>query len=231
MTAENFIKAIVARKEERPKGNVIKFFTVVDGETVALGLKFGTVFEIAKAYTNMSITEVNKLLDSKFYEVRMGAVSIMDFKARNKKTSESEHKELFDLYLKRHDRLNNWGFVDRGAYNIIGEYLIDKSKDILFKLAKSKYSWERRTAIVATYAFIKKGQTKYTFDIAEILVNDKEESINKAIGSWIREAGKKDNTRLLAFLDKHAKTMPRVTLRYAIEKLDKRTKEYYMNMK
>ena len=102
---------------------------------------------------------------------------------------------------------------------------------ILYKLAKSENIWERRTAIVSTYAFIKKKQLDDTFKIAEILINDKEELINKAVGSWIREAGKKDEKRLKRFLDKHAGTMPRVTLRYAIEKFDKPTRAYYLNLK
>ncbi|WP_217495862.1 DNA alkylation repair protein [Mangrovivirga cuniculi] len=156
----------------------------------------------------------------------MGAVSIMDFQAKKKSTSEERRKELYDLYLNRHNRLNNWDFVDRGAYNIIGEYLIDKPKDILYELAKLKNPWERRTAIVSTYAFIKKGRVDETFNIAEILVDDDHELINKAVGSWIREAGKKDEKKLKAFLDKYAESMPRVTLRYAIEKFDKPTKNH-----
>ena len=135
------------------------------------------------------------------------------------------------MYLIRHDRLNNWDFVDRGAYNIIGEYLLNKPKDILYKLAKSKNTRERRTSIVSTYAFIKKGQIDETFKIAEILINDDHELINKAVGSWIREAGKKDEQKLTSFLDKFALTMPRATLRYAVEKLDKSQKEYYLKKK
>ena len=177
----------------------------------------------------MPMVELNKLLDSKYYEVRMGAVSIMDFKARDKKTSQEVRKELYELYLNRHDRLNNWDFVDRGAPHIIGKYLMDKPRDILYQLAKSKNTWERRTSIVSTYAFIKEGDLNDTFKIAEILIDDKHEMINKAVGSWIREAGKRDENRLKGFLDKYASTMPRVTLRYAVEKLDEVTKNYYMN--
>jgi 3-methyladenine DNA glycosylase AlkD len=179
----------------------------------------------------MPLNEIELLLESEFYEIRMGAVSIMDFQAKHKKTSTERKKEIFDLYLRRHDRLNNWDFVDRGAYNIIGEYLLDKPKEILYKLAKSKNAWERRTSIVSTYAFIKKGQIDETFKIAEILINDEHELINKAVGSWIREAGKKDEQKLTLFLDKFASTMPRVTLRYAIEKLDKNEKDYYLKLK
>jgi 3-methyladenine DNA glycosylase AlkD len=158
----------------------------------------------------------------------MGAVSIMDFQAKHKKTSTARKKELFDLYLRRHDRLNNWDFPDRGAPGIVGEYLLDKPRDVLYKLAQSKDPWERRTAIVSTHAFIKRGDIEDTFKIAEILVNDRHELINKAVGGWVREAGKRDEKRLRQFLDKHAATMPRVTLRYAVEKLDKATREYYL---
>jgi len=229
MKADDFIRQLKKSANERPKRETLKFFKYDDGETEALGLQFGTVFKLAKEFSDMSLSEINKLLDSKYYEIRMGAVSIMDFQAKKKSTSEERRKELYDLYLNRHDRLNNWDFVDRGAYNIIGEHLIDKPKDILYELAKSKSPWERRTAIVSTYAFIKKGNVDETFNIAEILVDDEHELINKAVGSWIREAGKKDETKLKAFLDKHAESMPRVTLRYAIEKFDKSTKNHYLN--
>jgi len=229
MKADDFIKQLKESANERPKKETLKFFKGDDGETEALGLQFGTVFKLAKEFSDMPLSEINKLLDSKYYEIRMGAVSIMDFQAKKKSTSEKRRKELYDLYLNRHDRLNNWDFVDRGAYNIIGEYLIDKPKDILYELAKSKSPWERRTAIVSTYAFIKKGNVAETFNIAEILVDDEHELINKAVGSWIREAGKKDEAKLKAFLDKHAETMPRVSLRYAVEKFDKPTKNHYLN--
>ena len=210
---------------------VEKLFKGNDGVTRPLGVRFGDVFNTAKEFIDMSLEEINILLDSEYYEVRMGAVSIMDFQARRKRTSEEHRKQLFDLYLSRHDRLNNWDFVDRGSYNIIGEYLMNKPRDVLYKLAGSSDPWERRTAIVSTYAFIKKGDLEDTFKIAELLINDEHELINKAVGSWIREAGKKDERMLKGFLDKYAHSMPRVTLRYAVEKLDKQSKEHYMNLK
>ncbi|NAS13293.1 DNA alkylation repair protein [Poritiphilus flavus] len=231
LTAAQFIKKLETFREEKELAKVSKFFKGNDGVTRAFGVKFGNVFQTAKAFTDMSLEEINQLLDSEYYEIRMGAVSIMDFQARHKKTTESRRKELFELYLNRHDRLNNWDFVDRGSYNIVGEYLMDKPRDILYDLARSKNIWERRTAIVSTYAFIKKGQLTDTFEIARILINDKEELINKAVGSWIREAGKKDQDKLIEFLNMHAATMPRVTLRYATEKLDKPIRDHYMNLK
>ena len=213
------------------KHGVTKSSTAILGKTIALGVKFGDIFRIAQDFDQMAIAEIETLLESNYYEIRMGAVSIMDFQAKNKKTSAERKKELFELYLNRHDRLNNWDLVDRGAYNIIGEYLMEKPKDILYQLARSKNPWERRTAIVSTYAFIKKGMLDETFKIAEILVDDEHESINKAVGSWIREAGKRDKEKLLNFLDKFSAKMPRITLRYAVEKLDPNEKEKYFKLK
>jgi 3-methyladenine DNA glycosylase AlkD len=231
MTAKQFIKTLGEYKSKHDIEQVKKFFHGDDDETDFLGVRFGTVFKVAKEFMTMPLSEIDALLDNKYYEVRMGAVSIMDYQARSKKISASIRKELFDLYIKRHDRLNDWGFVDRGAPSIVGDYLLDKPRAILYKLAKSKNVWERRTAIVCTYAFIKKGQIDDTFKIAEILVYDKHEMVNNAVGSWIREAGKRDELRLKEFLDTHAQKMPRITLRYAIEKLDKRTRDYYLGLK
>jgi 3-methyladenine DNA glycosylase AlkD len=191
----------------------------------------GQVFALAKEFMDMEPGEIEKLLESPVHEARTGAVSIMDFQARNKKISAERKKELFDLYIKRHDRINNWDLVDRSAPFVIGGYLFDKPRKILYRLAKSINMWERRTAIVSTWYFIRQGQVDDTFKIAELLMKDKEDLIHKATGGWLREAGKKDPKMLLAFLDKYAATMQRTALRYAIEHLDKKRKEYYMGLK
>lgn len=231
MTAKEFIETLTLFKNEKELGKVDKFFKGNDGVTKSFGVKFGDVFTTAQEFSMMSLAEINMLLDSDFYEVRMGAVSIMDFQARNKKTSEERKKALFDLYLSRHDRLNNWDFVDRAARNVIGEYLMDKPRDILYKLAYSDSPWERRTAIVCTHAFIRKNDMEDTFAIAEILIHDPNELVNKAVGSWIREAGKKDRKKLHNFLSTFAKTMPPVTFSYATEKLDPESKLHYKELR
>lgn len=231
MNSQDFIKELNTYKTDKELNKVEKFFKGNDGETKALGVKFGDVFKLAKKYEELPVEEINKLLDSKFYEVRMGAVSIMAFRARNKKTDGKTKKLLYDLYIKRHDRINNWDLVDRAAHDVVGSFLIDKPRNILYKLAKSKNTWERRTAIVSTYAFIKMNDITDTFQIAEILLHDKEELINKAVGSWIREAGKRDKNKLKEFLDKYASEMPRAALRYAVEKLPAKEKKFYMGMK
>ena len=196
-----------------------------------IGVRMGQVFALAKEFIDLPLEEIEKLLESPIHEVRAGAVSVMDFQARRKKTPENRRKELFDLYIKRHDRINNWDLVDRSAPYVVGGYLFDKPRDILYKLARSKDPWERRTAIVSTYYFIRQGEVSDTFKIAELLINDNHDLVNKATGGWLRAAGSKDRQHLLRFLDKHAATMPRVSLRYAIEHLDKKQRDHYLSLK
>jgi len=109
-----------------------------------------SLFATVKKFMHMLLGEIEELLESSYYEARMGAVCIMDFQARHKKTLVIRKKELFNLYVSRHDRIDNWDMVDRSAPNVVGGYLMDKSRKILYELAKSKNLWERRTAIVST---------------------------------------------------------------------------------
>jgi 3-methyladenine DNA glycosylase AlkD len=190
----------------------------------------GTLFDLAKEFIDMAINEVEKLLESEIHEARAGAMSIIDKRSRNKKTPESILKSDFELYLRRHDRINNWDLVDLGALNAIGKYLFDKPRDILFKLAVSENLWERRTAILGTTYFIRQSDLNDTFSIAQILVTDKEDLVHKAVGWMLRFTGDKDMKRLTQFLDIYAATMPRTMLRAAIEKLEKSKREYYMRL-
>jgi DNA alkylation repair enzyme len=191
----------------------------------------GQIFALAKTCRGMSIDDIEKLLTSKEHKIRVGAVSIMDWDARDRKTTPARRKALFDLYIRRHDCIDNWDLVDRSAPSVVGGYLADKPRWILDTLARSESTWERRTAIVSTYHFIRLNQLDDTFRVAELLVNDAEDLVQKAVGGWVREAGKRDGARLLAFLERHAATMPRTMLRYAIEKLPKAKRESFMGMK
>jgi 3-methyladenine DNA glycosylase AlkD len=212
----------------KPANDNSRFFKDEDKRNKFLGVRMSDIFGLAKEFTQMPLEQTEKLLHSDYYEVRMGAVSIMDFQARDKKTTTERRKELFELYIRRHDRINNWDLVDRSAPYVVGGYLFDKPRTILYKLAKSKDPWERRTSIVATYYFIRQNEIDETFRIAKLLVHDKHELVNKAVGSWVREAGKRDRQKLLDFLNEYAATMPRVALRYAVEKLDKKTRDKYL---
>jgi 3-methyladenine DNA glycosylase AlkD len=191
----------------------------------------GQVFALAKEHIDMPPVEIEKLLESPVHELRAGAMSIMDKQGRRKKTPESRRKELYDLYLRRTDRINNWDLVDLGAPYVVGRYLFDKPRGVLYELARSENVWERRTAIVATSYFIRQGDVVDTFGIAEILLDDEHDLIHKATGGWLRETGKKDREQLLRFLDRYAATMPRTMLRYAVEHLDGDQRAHYMSMK
>jgi hypothetical protein len=194
------------------------------------GISMGEIFALAKARMNMPLAEIEVLLESPVHEVRVGAVSIMDWQARDRKTSVERRQGLFDLYIRRHDRINTWDLVDRSAIWVVGEWLVDKPRDILYKLAGSAAPMERRTAILSTVAFIRRGDLDDTYRISEQLLGDDEDLVHKAVGWMLREAGKRDELRLLAFLEAHAATMPRVMLRYAMEKLDKGVRDRYLAM-
>lgn len=194
-----------------------------------LGVRMGQNFALAKEFTFMEPAEIEKLLESPYHEARVGAVSIMDFQVRSKKTTTERRKELFDLYIRRHDRINNWDFVDRATPRVVGGYLADKPRDVLYKLAHSKNTWERRTAIVSTLYFIKLDELDDTFKIAPMLFNDKQELVIKAVGWALRAAGGQDKRQLLHFLDEHAGTMPRKLLGYATGKLTKEEKKRYLS--
>lgn len=196
-----------------------------------IGVRMGQVFALAKAFVDMPVAEIEKLLESPIHEVRVGAVSIMDWQARSKKTTEECRKELFDLYLRRHDQINNWDLVDRAAPHVIGRYLVDKPRHVLYELARSENVWERRTAVVSTGYFIRQGGVDDAFQIAAILCHDEHDLIHKATGWMLREAGKKEPDRLLRFLEQQAATMPRMMLSYAVEHLDKEQREYYRSLK
>jgi 3-methyladenine DNA glycosylase AlkD len=196
-----------------------------------LGVRMGQVFALAKEFMEMPPDEIEKLFESPNHEVRAGALSIMDKQARRQKTPESRRKELYELYIRCHNRIDHWDLVDLAAPYVVGGYLFDKPRDVLYKLARSEVVWERRTAIVSTGFFIRQGEVADTFKIAEILLYDKHPLIHKAVGWMLREAGKQDRQKLLSFLDRYAAILPRTLLRYAIEHLDHEQRGHYMSLK
>ena len=201
------------------------------GDEPYAGIGMGQVFKLAKEYQAMPPAEIERLLESEEHLIRVGAVSIMDWQARDRKTPVERRRELFDLYIRRHDRIDTWDLVDRSAIHVVGEYLADKPREVLHELARSEKPMERRTAILSTYAFIRRNELDDTYRIAETLAKDPDELVSKAVGWMLREAGKRDQPRLASFLEAHAATMPRVMLRYSIEKLDKADRDRYLAMK
>ncbi len=234
LTAKAFIAKLKTYQSDDELRKIQGYFKSGEGQyghgDTFIGVRMGQVFALAKAFVEMSPAEIEKLMDSDIHEARAGAMSVMGQQAMLKKTIEPQKKELYDLYLRRHDRINNWDLVDLAAKPVIGQYLADKPRTILRKLAKSKNPWERRTALYACLWFIMKQKSvDDTEAVCELLINEKEEIIQKALGGLIRCIGI-DRPRLHAFLQKHAATMPRVALRYAIEKLSPAEKKKYMAM-
>jgi DNA alkylation repair enzyme len=235
MTSEYFterLRSLQSREELLKHKRFFKFDPDDQPEdNYFIGVRMGDIFNLAKEFLDMPVGEIEKLMDSPIYEARTGALSIMGKAAGEKKVSTGRLEELYGLYIRRHDRIDDWGLVDLGAHQVVGRYLEDKPRDILYELARSEDWWKRRTAIVATAAFIKKGQVDDTFAISEMLLGDTEDLVHKGAGWMLRYAGDKDQGRLSAFLDRHAATMPRVMLRYSIEKLEKAVREHYLNLK
>jgi 3-methyladenine DNA glycosylase AlkD len=235
INATQFIKKLKSYSSPDEVKKIQRYFKSGKGEygegDKFIGVRMGQLFALAKEFIDMPLKEIEKLLESPIHEVRAGGLSIMGKQARSKKTSDERRKELFDLYIRRHDRVNNWDLVDLGALYVVGIYLADKPRDILYRLARSKNIWERRTAIVGTGQLIRQGDVADTFKIAEMLLKDDEDLIHKATGWMLRSAGEVDRKQLLTFLDKHAAAMPRTLLRYSIEKLDQKQREHYMGLK
>lgn len=194
---------------------------------VFLGVRMGQVFALASRYLGMSLNQLEELLESPLHEARAGAVKIMAKQSASKGTGAQRQKELFELFLRRIDRINNWDLVDLGAWDVVGRHLADKPRGILDELARSDDLWERRTAILATLHFLRRGEVEDTARLAALLLNDDQDLIHKAAGGVLREMGRHDRKRLLQFLDAHAAAMPRTMLRYAMEHLDAEQRAHY----
>jgi 3-methyladenine DNA glycosylase AlkD len=233
MTAGN-IEQAVKRGGSKARAQVsARFFKTGPGEYGAgdtfSGLTVPACRVIAKQHRELKLSEIKKLLRSPIHETRLIGFLILveQFKLGGKQ----EHEKIFKFYLANLKRTNNWDLVDLSSPKIAGNYLIDKPKDILFKLAKSKNLWERRVAIVSTYAFIRAGHLTTTFKLAELLKSDHHDLMHKAIGWMLREVGKKDGQKLEKFLREHLASLPRTTLRYAIERFPETKRQKYLNGK
>ena len=207
-----------------------KFFKAGKGEYGEgdrfLGVTVPNIRAIAKLHKDISIEEIRELIQSEWHEVRLCALIIMVEKS--KKKDEALRKELFNLYLSQTKRINNWDLVDLSCRFIIGEYLLDKSRDILYQLAQSPLLWDNRIAIVSTYAFIRKGQLEDTYALSDLMMQHPHDLMHKAIGWMLREAGKRNPERLYDYVMSHRADMPRTMLRYAIEKFSPKERTILM---
>lgn len=170
---------------------------MTDESTRVIGVRMGTVFAIAKAHAAMPLSEVDRLLVSDAYEERMVAVSILDFKARAK---DVDRAALYDLWMQRLDRIDTWDYIDRSAPRVIGRYLLDKPRDVLFELAKSEDRWHRRTAVTAAFWIIRAGDLDDPLALCDLLAADPEHLVQTNVGVALREIGRVDRGRLEEFL-------------------------------
>lgn len=181
------------------------------------GITVPALRKIASRYRDLKLSDLKKLLGSSIHEHRLAALLILV--DQYKCADALARANIFDFYLANTRRINNWDLVDASARDIVGEHLVARPRAILYKLAKSPDLWERRIAIIATHAFIRRGDLTDTFSISELLLADKHDLIHKAVGWMLREAGKQSEPQLVCFLKTHYSAMPRTSLRYAIERM------------
>lgn len=182
---------------------------------------------VAKKHLAMPLNEIIELLQSEWHEVRLCALLMMC--EQFKKGDSATRKDIFNYYIENTERINNWDLVDLSAPTIVGGYLMDKPRDLLYRMAESELLWDNRIAIVATLAFIKHKDSDDTYRLALKMMNHKHDLMHKAIGWMLRESGKRDDDRrLFNFVDEYRKRMPRTMLRYAIEKFTDEERKYLM---
>ena len=196
-----------------------------------LGVIVPQTRRIAKANKAMPFEVLEELLKSPWHEARLCAFLILVYRFQDRKTTSEEKTEIFRFYLKHIDRCNNWDLVDLTCKEVIGAYLIDKDRTVLYELAASEHLWSQRVAIVSTWAFIRQSDFTDTLVLAEQLMTHKHDLMHKAVGWMLREVGKKDRETLTYFLERHAIKLPRTTLRYAIEHYPEPQRQYFLKMK
>jgi 3-methyladenine DNA glycosylase AlkD len=222
-----YLKRDLKSKSNPEKAKVYqKFFKTGVGEygegDVFLGLNSQEIKDIAQKYYQVDLEDLQKLLEDKVHECRMSAARIL---VNNYK---KDKENTFRFYVKNAKKFNNWDLVDVSCHKIVGDFLLDKDRKVLYKLANSKNLWKKRIAIVSTYAFIRENDFDDTLKISEILLGDSHDLIHKAVGWMLREVGKKDENVLKDFLKKNYSDIPRTTLRYAIEKLPEDERKKYL---
>jgi len=198
-----------------------------------LGIRVPVSRSIAKANTNLPLTEIAKLTASKYHEIRFIGLAILVLQYQKAKDAKTQ-KQIFDFYLKlvKQGQVNNWDLVDATA-PYLGHYLVDKADamKLLQQLIKSKNLWVQRTGVLFTFAFIRAGNNKPTLLLAKQLLNHPHDLIHKATGWMLREAGKRNISDLRGFLSDHSAVMPRTMLRYAIEKLPEAERKKWLAKK
>ena len=206
------------------------FFKTGKGEygegDIFIGVRVPDQRRTAKKYWNIPLTDVLVLLKSGIHEHRLTALFILT--QQFNKGDEDLRQQIVDIYLSNTAYVNNWDLVDSSAHKILGAWLVDKDRDVLYGLAESESLWDRRISIISTFAFIDRGDMVDAVSLAGMLVDDGHDLIHKASGWVLREVGKKDQSLLEEFLLEHYETMPRTMLRYAIERLPEERRKFYL---
>lgn len=226
----NRLRRELKRNSDEKKALVLaRFFKTGEGQygygDVFLGISVPKQREIAIKYKNLPFLDIFQLLKSEIHEERLIALLIL---VHNFQREQMMQRKIYEFYIKNIKRINNWDLVDLSSDKIVGGYLIDKPKTVLYKMAKSENVWERRVAIISTYYFIKNLKFDETLKIAEILINDEHDLIQKAVGWMLREVGNRNIDAETKFLKKHYKNMGRTALRYAIEKFPEKLRKSYL---
>ena len=233
MTAEFILNELFSVANPEKALLLQRFFKTGKGQyaegDVFLGLVVPLSRSIARANKETPLSELQLLLDSPYHEARLVALVIIV--ERFKKASSSGRTELFGFYLRNAARINNWDLVDVTCPHVVGAYLLDKDRSVLYSLAGSSLLWEQRIAIVSTIAFIRSKQFDDTLALSEMLLSHKHDLMHKAVGWMLREVGKRDKVTLLSFLERNATRMPRTALRYAIEHFPGEERMYFMKKK
>ena len=220
--------ALVARSDEEKKIVLPRFFKTGKGQygegDMFLGVTVPNIREVAEEFKDVNFNVIEELIHSPWHEMRMCALLILVNNSKKEVT-----KDTFDFYLSHTRYINNWDLVDLSAPQIIGKYLLNKDRDILYKLAESDLLWDNRIAIVSTLTFIRNNDLDDTYKLSLKMMHHRHDLMHKSIGWMLREAGKRDTKRLYDFVQEHKAIMPRTMLRYSIEKFDKETRKELMS--
>lgn len=229
MTIQSDVQTLADKKRARLLQGYFKTGKGEYGEgDVFIGLTVPQVRAIAKKYQDLPLREVETLLRSAIHEYRLTALCILYNQFL--KATDGSKKKIYNFYLANTKWINNWDLVDLSAKYIIGGYLFEKKTEqkILYKLATSNSVWERRIAVLGTFLFIDNNDFGASLRLAEMLLHDPHDLMQKAVGWMLREIGKRDEKVLVDYLSTRYKTMPRTMLRYAIEKFSPVRREKYL---
>ena len=226
--------AMLARADESQVAGLSRFFKTGPGQygegDKFLGIKVPVTREVVKqCWRETSMQDLEECIANEYHEIRLAALlALVEIFAHAKKDPGLQ-QACIDFYLSHTDRINNWDLVDLSCYPLLGVWLLDRDRSLLYDLARDgKTLWEQRIGIVSTMTFIRHGQLQDTFAIADILLHHPHDLIHKAVGWLLREAGKRDKEALTAYLEPRYRTMPRTMLRYAIEKFPEAERRQYL---